>query len=131
VRSGDGGFYAPMQRHYRRLILLLILLHVSVVQPSSGRNILLVRFIQLTTDIFLLEDGCTTETYSSISSRSFIFVRYNYCGLGQMMPHIVKLRQWFLPQNQILMLRFVQISSHTQHHAHSDPGHVFDLCLPL
>jgi hypothetical protein len=28
------------QRHYRRLILLLVLVHVSVVRPSSGKNIL-------------------------------------------------------------------------------------------
>jgi hypothetical protein len=34
------GFNPSTQRHYRRLILLLILLHVSVVRPSSGRNIL-------------------------------------------------------------------------------------------
>jgi hypothetical protein len=40
-------FYPSTQRHYRRLILLLILLHVSVVQPSSGRNILLARTTQL------------------------------------------------------------------------------------
>jgi hypothetical protein len=30
--------YPSTQRHYRRLILLLILLSVSVVRPSSGRN---------------------------------------------------------------------------------------------
>jgi hypothetical protein len=50
---GDGVFYPSTQRHYRRLILLLILfilLHVSVVRPSSGRNILLARITQLTTD---------------------------------------------------------------------------------
>jgi hypothetical protein len=38
----DGGFFIPSaQRHYRRLILLLvllILLHVSVVRPSSCRK---------------------------------------------------------------------------------------------
>jgi hypothetical protein len=35
-----GFFFIPStQLHYRRLILLLILLHVSVVRPSSGRNI--------------------------------------------------------------------------------------------
>jgi hypothetical protein len=45
VKSGDGGFYPSTQRHYLRLILLLILLHVSVV-----RNILLARITQLTTD---------------------------------------------------------------------------------
>jgi hypothetical protein len=36
---GDGGFIPSTQRYYRRLILLLILLkllHVSVVLPSSG-----------------------------------------------------------------------------------------------
>jgi hypothetical protein len=37
------GFNTSMQRHYRRLILLLMLLHVSVVRPSSSRNILLAR----------------------------------------------------------------------------------------
>jgi hypothetical protein len=48
---GDGGFFIPStQRHCRRLILLLILLHVSIVQPSSGRNILLTRITLLTTD---------------------------------------------------------------------------------
>jgi hypothetical protein len=36
-----------MQRHYRRLILLLILLHVSVVRPSSSR------ITQQTADVFL------------------------------------------------------------------------------
>jgi hypothetical protein len=30
--------YPSTQRHYRRLILLLILLHVSVIQPSSIRK---------------------------------------------------------------------------------------------
>jgi hypothetical protein len=36
-----GVAYPSTQRHYRRLILLvilLILLHVSVVRPSSGRK---------------------------------------------------------------------------------------------
>jgi hypothetical protein len=51
--SGEGFFYPSTQRHYHRLILLLILLHVSVVRPSSGRNILLTRITQLTTDPFL------------------------------------------------------------------------------
>jgi hypothetical protein len=38
LSSGDGGVsYLSSQRHYRRLILLLILLHVSVVRPSSGK----------------------------------------------------------------------------------------------
>jgi hypothetical protein len=42
-------FFIPStKRHYRRLILLLILLHVSLVQPSSSRNILLARITQLT-----------------------------------------------------------------------------------
>jgi hypothetical protein len=36
VRSGDGFFYPSTQRHYRRLIY--ILLHVSVVRPSSSRK---------------------------------------------------------------------------------------------
>jgi hypothetical protein len=57
-----GFFYQSTQRHYRRLILLLILLHVSVVRPSSGRNI-------LPSIIFFLENGRTTETCSSISSK--------------------------------------------------------------
>jgi hypothetical protein len=39
VRSGDGGFCPSTQRHYRRIILLLILPHVSVVRPCSGGNI--------------------------------------------------------------------------------------------
>jgi hypothetical protein len=38
-RSDDVGFNPSTQRHYRRLILLLILLHVSVVRPSSSRTI--------------------------------------------------------------------------------------------
>jgi hypothetical protein len=38
VRTGDGVFYPSTQRDYRRLILLLILLDVSVVRPSSGRK---------------------------------------------------------------------------------------------
>jgi hypothetical protein len=38
-RSGDGSFYPFTQRHYRRLIYYhIILLHVSVVRPSSGRK---------------------------------------------------------------------------------------------
>jgi hypothetical protein len=41
ILLGDGGFYPSTQRHYRRLVLLLILLHVPVVRPSSGRNIFL------------------------------------------------------------------------------------------
>jgi hypothetical protein len=53
--SGDGVFYPSTQRQYRRLILLLILLHISVVRPSSGRNILLGRITQLTTDPLFLE----------------------------------------------------------------------------
>jgi hypothetical protein len=37
--SGDVSFYLSTQRHYRRLIYYyIILLHVSVVRPSSGRN---------------------------------------------------------------------------------------------
>jgi hypothetical protein len=39
VRSGYGFFlYPSTQLHCRRLILLLILLHVSVVRPSSSRH---------------------------------------------------------------------------------------------
>jgi hypothetical protein len=40
VRSGDGVFHPSMQHHYRRLIyyLYIILLHVLVVGPSSGRK---------------------------------------------------------------------------------------------
>jgi hypothetical protein len=50
------GFFIPStQRHYRRLILLLILLHVSVVRPSSSRIILLAWITQLTTDALFLE----------------------------------------------------------------------------
>jgi hypothetical protein len=45
-----GFFYLSTQRHYRRLVLLLILLHVSVLRQSSCRNILLARITQLTTD---------------------------------------------------------------------------------
>jgi hypothetical protein len=42
-----GGFYIPStQGHYRRLILALILLHVSVVRPSSGR--IIVNYIRKT-----------------------------------------------------------------------------------
>jgi hypothetical protein len=55
VRSGDGFFYPSTQRHYRRLILLLILLHISVVRPSSSRNIFLARIAQLTTYPLILE----------------------------------------------------------------------------
>jgi hypothetical protein len=53
-----GVFIPSTQHHYRKLILLLtllVLLHVSVVQPSSGRNILLARITQLTTDPLFLE----------------------------------------------------------------------------
>jgi hypothetical protein len=46
----DGGlFYLSTQRHYFRLILifiLLILLHVSVVRPSSSKNICKFRVTQ-------------------------------------------------------------------------------------
>jgi hypothetical protein len=45
-------FIPSTQRHYGRLILLLKLLHVSVVRPSWGRNVL-ARITQLTTDPFL------------------------------------------------------------------------------
>jgi hypothetical protein len=47
------GFFNPStRRHYLGLFLLLvlILLHVSVVRLSSGRNMLLARITQLTTD---------------------------------------------------------------------------------
>jgi hypothetical protein len=49
---GDGGFYSSTQRHYRRLIyyVYIILLHVSVIRPSSCKNILIARVTQLTTD---------------------------------------------------------------------------------
>jgi hypothetical protein len=36
-----GLLYPYTQRHYRRLILILVLLHVSVVRPSSSKKILL------------------------------------------------------------------------------------------
>jgi hypothetical protein len=50
--SGDGGFYPSTQRHYRRLIYYyIILLHVSVVRPSSGKNILIARVTQLTSQV--------------------------------------------------------------------------------
>jgi hypothetical protein len=49
VRPGDGFFIPSTQRHYRRLIYYyIILLHVSVIRPSSSRNILLARITQLT-----------------------------------------------------------------------------------
>jgi hypothetical protein len=49
--SGDGSFYPSMQHHYCRLIYYyIILLHVSVVRPSSGKHILIARVSQLTTD---------------------------------------------------------------------------------
>jgi hypothetical protein len=60
VRSGEGGFYPSTQRHYLRLILiliLLILLHVSVVRPSSSKNILISRVTQLTTEAYINFDG--------------------------------------------------------------------------
>jgi hypothetical protein len=41
-------------------LILLKLLHVSVLRPSSSRNIL--------ANTFLPEDGCTTETRSSLGS---------------------------------------------------------------
>jgi hypothetical protein len=50
-----GSFFCPStQRHYRRLILLLALLHVAVVRPSSSRNILLARITQMTMDSLFL-----------------------------------------------------------------------------
>jgi hypothetical protein len=37
--DGDRSFCPSMQRHYRRLIYCyIILLHVSVIRPSSGRE---------------------------------------------------------------------------------------------
>jgi hypothetical protein len=44
-----GVLYPSSQRHYRRLILLLILLHVSVVRPSSRFS-----FITLRHDTFII-----------------------------------------------------------------------------
>jgi hypothetical protein len=38
-----GAFIPSTQRHYHRLILLLILPHVSVTRPSSSGNVLLAR----------------------------------------------------------------------------------------
>jgi hypothetical protein len=39
VGSGDGDFHLSTQRHYRRLIYYyIILLHISVVRPSSARK---------------------------------------------------------------------------------------------
>jgi hypothetical protein len=64
-----GVFYPSTQHHYHRLILLLILPHVSVVRPSSGRNMLLARITQLANNTYLSEDGRTNETSSSISSK--------------------------------------------------------------
>jgi hypothetical protein len=55
LQPGAGNFNPSMQRHYRSLILLLILLYVSVVRPSSGRNILSARFTQMTMDPLFLE----------------------------------------------------------------------------
>jgi hypothetical protein len=49
-----GGFIPSTQRYYRRLFLLLKLLHASVVRPSSGRNIF-ARITRLTTDPSFLE----------------------------------------------------------------------------
>jgi hypothetical protein len=49
-----GFFYLSTQRHYRRLILLLLLPHVSVIRLSSARN---------------TQIGRTTETCSSGSSK--------------------------------------------------------------
>jgi hypothetical protein len=51
----DGVFYPSTQRHYPGLILLLMMLHVSVVRPSSGRNILLASITQLATDPLFLD----------------------------------------------------------------------------
>jgi hypothetical protein len=55
VRSGDGGFIRLRKVTIVYLILLLTLLHVSVVRPSSSRNILLARITQLTTGPLFLE----------------------------------------------------------------------------
>jgi hypothetical protein len=45
VRSGDRVLlYASWQRHYHRLILLLILLNVSVERPSSVRKYIISYF---------------------------------------------------------------------------------------
>jgi hypothetical protein len=54
VRSGDAGFlYPSTQRHYRRLILLLMLLYCYMFRSYDhlqAENILLARITQLTTD---------------------------------------------------------------------------------
>jgi hypothetical protein len=50
-----GFFYSVYATLLRRLILLLILLHVSVIRPSSCRNILLARITQLATDQLFLQ----------------------------------------------------------------------------
>jgi hypothetical protein len=53
VKSGDGSIFPSTQRHYRRLILLLILLYCYIFR-SYGHlqvgNILLARITELTTD---------------------------------------------------------------------------------
>jgi hypothetical protein len=62
--------------YYRGLILLvilLILLYVSVIRPSSGRNILLARITRLTTDPLFLE-------YSEHYSDQFYSWLLNSCG---------------------------------------------------
>jgi hypothetical protein len=55
-----GFLYPSTQRHYRRIILLLKLLHVLIVRPSSDRNILLARITQLTTDHYNVD--CILKT---------------------------------------------------------------------
>jgi hypothetical protein len=51
LKSGDGSLYPSTQRQYRRLIYYdNTLLHVSVVRPLSGKNILIATVSQLSTD---------------------------------------------------------------------------------
>jgi hypothetical protein len=54
MKLGDGRFlYPSMQRHYRRLILLLILLYCYMFRSYNhhqAENILLARITQLTAD---------------------------------------------------------------------------------
>jgi hypothetical protein len=62
VRSGDGGFYQSMQRHYRRLIYYLY----YYVVTCFGRTAIIRQKIIIIIIHFLPDDGRTTETCSNI-----------------------------------------------------------------
>jgi hypothetical protein len=63
LQSSDGGFYPSTQRHYRVLILSYYYTATYFGRTKICNSL---RITQLYITYFLLEDGHTTETCSSI-----------------------------------------------------------------